>query len=147
MANLTHWNPWRQIARWDPFVRVNPLEDVESMLREPGGVPDMRVDIRENTSAYTLTAELPGVDKQDINVSIDGNRVSITAQLRRETEGDDDKDGHRVCSERFYGHVHRSFMLDSDVDEARAEARFDNGVLRLTLPRKAGGQGRRLVIQ
>ena len=142
MRNLTRWNPWQRMARRDPW--SHELRDVESMLRDMPGVPDMRVDITENDNAYTLKAELPGVERDDINVSIDGTRVSITAEVRRDQEQKDDR---RVCSERFYGQVHRSFALDGEVDAAGATARFDKGVLQLTLPRKAGGRARRLAIQ
>lgn len=142
MTNISRWNPWRQTAL-DPLTRWGGT-DFEAMLRDVPGVPDMRVDINETAHQYRLKAELPGVQKDDINVSIDGNRLSITAEVRQDKE---DKDGQRVCRERFYGQVHRSFTFDTEVDAATAEAKFDNGVLKLTLPKKAGGQTRRLAIQ
>lgn len=142
MSNPIRWNPWQRVARWDPW--THEVRDVESMLRDVPGVPDMRVDIGDNGKAYTLKAELPGVEKDDIHVSVDGTRVSITAEVRRDPQ---DKDVQRVCSERFYGQVHRSFALDGEVDAAGATAQLDKGVLQLTLPKKAGGQARRLAIQ
>jgi HSP20 family protein len=84
------------------------------------------------------------VRKEDIDITIDGNQVSITAEARRQTEK---KDGNReVCSERYYGQVFRSFSLPTDVDDAKADARYENGVLSLHLPKKPNGQQRRIKI-
>jgi HSP20 family protein len=106
---------------------------------------ELRVEVKESNDEYTVQAEMPGVKKEDIHVQIDGNRVSISAEVKRESE---QKEGERVLrSERYYGSVARSFSLASEVDEAAAAARFENGVLMLTLPKKTAPAARRLEIQ
>jgi HSP20 family protein len=78
-------------------------------------------------------------------VSIEGNQVSISAEARREKE---EKQGEKVLrTERYYGKLYRSFTLGQDVDQESASARYENGVLELTLPKKAAAQQRRLAIQ
>lgn len=102
------------------------------LLRELEPAPEMRLDVTENESCYLIKADIPGVTKDDISVSIDGNQVSISAEVKRESESKDDA---QLCSERYYGRVFRSFRLAADVDQAKAEARYDNGVLNLTCPK------------
>ena len=95
----------------------------------------IRVDVNENNDAYTVHAELPGVKKDAIAIEIDGDTVTISAEVKRESEA---KDGEKVLrSERFYGKTERRFALPAEVDEARAEAKFADGVLELVLPKKA----------
>ncbi|MDP1788305.1 Hsp20/alpha crystallin family protein, partial [Nitrosomonas sp.] len=85
---------------------------------------------------YTIRAEIPGVNKEDIKVQVDGNRVSINAETKKEKE---EKEGERViCRECYQGSSYRSFTLDSDVDEANSSAKYENGVLELILPKKNG---------
>ena len=104
----------------------------------------MRVDVKESPEGYAVHAELPGVTKEDIHVHIDGPVVSITAERKQQSE---QKDGERVLrTERYYGKVSRSFQLGQDVDESRAAAKFVDGVLELTLPKKAAVQAKRLTI-
>lgn len=99
----------------------------------------------ENDAAYTMRAELPGVTKDDINITIDGDQVAVSAEVRKEK---DVKDGDRVLrSERYYGKVYRAFKLGLPVDEAAANARYENGVLELTLPKKAAASARRVTVR
>ncbi|MGZ8203896.1 MAG: Hsp20/alpha crystallin family protein [Burkholderiales bacterium] len=108
-------------------------------------VAQFRVDVSENEQAYTVRAELPGVKKEDINISIDGDQVAISAECKNEKEV---KDGERVLrSERFYGKLHRAFQLGQAIDENAAGAKYADGVLELTLPKKAATQARRIAIQ
>jgi len=94
--------------------------------------------------APALDAELPGVAKDDIHVEIEGNRVSISGEVKRQSEK---KEGERVLrSERYYGNVARTFVLANEVDENKAEAKYDNGVLTLVLPKRAVAGGRKLTI-
>jgi HSP20 family protein len=102
------------------------------------------MDMKENEKAYTVKAEIPGVSKEDIEVSIDGNLVTIRAEVKREKE---DKGETMVRSERYYGAMSRSFTLATDVDEKTASAKYSDGVLELVLPKKAGGATRRLQVQ
>ncbi|UCE32930.1 MAG: Hsp20/alpha crystallin family protein [Burkholderiales bacterium] len=149
MADITRWNPFRDLSRFDPF-------DIEQMFRQMGmpralGLGEemepklIRLDVSEDDKAYTVRAELPGVKKEDIDVKIDGNQVSISAEVKRDKEEKDQK-GRVVRSERYYGSVHRSFALASDIDSAAAEASCENGVLKLVLPKKSGSQARKLSV-
>ena len=105
----------------------------------------IKVDVTEDEKTYTVQAEIPGVDKNDINVAIDSNQVTITAEVKREAET---KEGTRVLrTERYYGKTYRSFTLAQEVDDAAAEARYANGVLTLVLPKKAAQSARKLTIQ
>lgn len=112
------------------------------------GVPSptqIKVDVKETDGGYTVQAEVPGVPKEDIQVSIDGNMVSLRAEVRQH---DQKTEGEKVLrSERYFGSVARSFQLPVDVDAAQAKAKYDNGVLTLTLPKKQGGSAQRLSIE
>ena len=112
------------------------------------GVPtpsQIKVDVKETDGGYTVQAEGPGVPKEDIHVSIDGNVVSLRAEVRQH---DQKTEGEKVLrSERYFGSVARSFQLPVDVDAAQAKAKYDNGVLTLTLPKKQGGNAQRLSIE
>ncbi len=104
-----------------------------------------RADIAENDKAYTVHAELPGVKKDDIQISIDGDQVSISAQARREKEV---KEGERLLrSERYTGKFYRAFALGVAIDEDAVSARYVDGVLELTLPKKAAAAVKRITVQ
>ncbi len=104
----------------------------------------IKVDVKEIDGGYSLQAELPGVAKEDIHVSIDGPLVSLRAEVKQE---DNKVEGERLLrSERYYGAVSRSFQLPVDIDEGKAKAKFDNGVLTLSLPRKLNSASQRLAI-
>lgn len=148
MANLTRWNPFRELTRFDPFT------DMEDLFKEFGmrpawrgleAEPQIKLDVSEDDKAYTVKAEIPGVKKEDINVSIDGNRVSLSAEVRSEKE---EKEGKKVIRrERYYGAVSRSFTLGHDVDMNKAEAKYEDGVLMLTLPKKPGAEAKKLTVR
>jgi HSP20 family protein len=106
----------------------------------------MRVDVTENDQAYTVKADIPGVNKEDIHVRIDGNLVQIDAETKREkeTRGNGDK---VLRSERYYGNISRSFTLGQNVDEAGVQAKYADGVLTLALPKKAAPTARKIEIQ
>lgn len=111
------------------------------------GQPDVRIkmDVSEDDKAYTVHAEIPGVKKEDIHVSIEGNQVAISAEIKDEK---DVKEGEKVLrSERYYGKTSRAFTLAQDVDETAAQAKYNNGVLELTLPKKAVTKAKRLTIE
>ena len=138
-----------RLSLYDPFAEVFPelFRSVMQPVRASNGgdALEIKVDVKETDGEYTVQAEMPGVKKEDIQVQIDGNRVSIQAEVKRESE---QKEGERVLrSERYYGSVARSFMLANEVDEAKATARFDNGVLSLTLPKKAAPTSKRLTVE
>ena len=97
--------------------------------------PQIKIDLTEHDADYSVKAEIPGVRKEDIDVRIEGNRVTISAEVKKEKE---EKDKGRVLrSEREYGYASRSFTLASAVDESKADAKYSNGVLELMLPKKA----------
>lgn len=99
----------------------------------------IKVDVKESGDAYTVVAEIPGVPKEDIQVAVDGNVVSLRAEIKQQdSTGQDEK---MLRSERYYGAVSRSFQLASDIDQGQAKAKYDNGVLTLTLPKKAAMSG------
>lgn len=105
----------------------------------------IKVDVKETPAAYTLLAELPGVPKEDIHVTVEGNVVTLRAEVK---QGDRQAEGERVLrSERYYGAVSRSFQMPVDLDDGAAKAKFDNGVLQLTLPKKVAVAGQRLNIE
>lgn len=106
----------------------------------------MRLDISENKDTYAVKADLPGVKKDDINVRIDGNIVQIDAEVEqeKETKGSDDK---VLRSKRYYGSVSRTFSLPQDVDEAKAQATYAEGVLTLELPKKATAASKKLTVR
>jgi HSP20 family protein len=103
------------------------------------------MDVSEDDGAYIVRAEIPGVKKDDINVTIDGNQVAITAEVKHVR---DDKQGEKLLrSERFYGKVYRTLSLAQDVDEGAAQAKYNDGVLDLRLPKKAAVSAKKLSIQ
>ncbi len=144
------------IVRRDPYAINDMLDDLFKgffvrPVRYSGEMPDMpgmqtiKMDVKEGEQDYTIHAELPGVNKEDIHVSIDGNTVSISSEIKKASE---EKDGDKVLrSERYHGKVYRSFSLGQDVDEAGAKAKFDKGVLELVLPKKAMTAARKLAIE
>lgn len=110
----------------------------------------MRMDTIENDDAYTVHAEIPGVDKDNIDVTIDGSQITISTEVTRTTrqKGKDAQGKDKVLrTERYYGKVFRSFTLGQDVDKAGAEAKYNNGVLELRLPKKAASTAKKLTIQ
>lgn len=105
----------------------------------------IKLDIKEDDKAYTVHAELPGVKKEDIHVQVDGNRVSLSAEVKRESE---QREGERVLrTERYFGQVSRSFQLAHDLDEGGAQAEFSDGVLKLLLPKKDKPTSRKIAVK
>jgi HSP20 family protein len=137
-----------RLSVYDPFADVFPelfRGCFQPVARgaESGGL-EIRLDVKETEGQYEVQAEMPGVKKEDIQVQIDGNRVSIGAEVKRESEK---KEGERILrSERYYGSIGRTFQLASEIDEAAATAKFEDGVLKLTLPKKAVPTSKRLQI-
>ena len=105
----------------------------------------LKVDVKEDEKAYTVHAEIPGVKKEDIQVEVNGDQVSLRAEVKREKE--EKKDEKVVRCERYYGKQYRSFTLGSDIDSAKAEAKYQDGVLELKLPKKANGSSKELKVQ
>ena len=141
MANVTRWDPFED--NLDElfkgfFLRPMRLEQSQEPMR-------IKVDVKEDDKAYQVHAEIPGVKKEDIQVSIDGNQIAISAEVKRQKE---EKQGEKTLrTERYYGKVYRAFSLAQDVDQEQAQARYENGVLELTLPKRAAASTRKLTVQ
>jgi len=146
MGNLIRFSPF-------PAERFSPFQEMEKMLRdmdvrmrslmsdvEPFSA--IRLDVTEDERAYTVKADLPGVSKDDIKVAIDGERVSISAEVKRESE---ERGRNTLYCERFSGQQSRAFSLDTAIDDSKATAKYENGVLELTLPKKAGATTQHLL--
>ena len=149
MVNIVKHSPrLGDLARFDPLTN---MEDwfkgfgLRPFFNETETAPLIKIDLTENDKTYTIHAEIPGVNKEDIKVQVDGNRVSINAETKKEKE---EKEGERViCRECYQGSSYRSFTLDSDVDEANTSAKYENGVLELILPKKNGKTFKRIEIK
>ena len=145
MANVSRYDPFSELV--DDLFKgflVRPL-GFEGRGEAGAQLPRAKVDVAEKNGAYVVSAELPGVRKEDINVSIDGAQVTLEAEVKREKEASQDE--RLLHSERVYGKVTRSFTLPQEVDESKAEAKFRDGVLELTLPKKAATQRKQISIQ
>src|SRR5512140_1885296 len=140
MSNIVSYDPFTETGFDDLFRGFFTPVRLEG-ARTPMMV---KMDVTETKDGYLIHAEMPGVKKDDINVEIEGNQVTLTAEIKRETEK---KEGDKVLrSERYYGDLFRSFTLPSDLDEKASVAKYDNGVLELTLVRKASAAGRKLPV-
>lgn len=146
--NLMRVDPFRDIARFDPFRDIDDLfRDLNpAMWRNVDQAPRMRMDVSETEKEYLVKAEIPGVQKDDIKVAINGNQVSLSAEIKDERDASAGNAGS-LRNERYYGQLQRSFTLPQEVDDDQAQARYENGVLHLTLPKKVGSGGKQLTIQ
>lgn len=134
----------------DDIFAVEPIEEAFRKFLRPWRselverAPAIRLDVNESDANYTVKAEIPGVKKEDVDVRIDGNQITISAEIKKESE---DKQGERLLrSERQYGYASRSFTLACPVDETRSDAKYQDGILELTLPKRATNSSRRLQI-
>ncbi|MGB8434417.1 MAG: Hsp20/alpha crystallin family protein [Burkholderiales bacterium] len=138
------------IRRYDPFEDLFGDIFKGFLVRPVGGdeaaavAPRVKLEVSEEDKAYKVHAELPGVKKDDIHIEIDGDQVAISAEVKQEK---DVKEGDRVVhSERYYGKLSRAFRLAQDVDEAAAVAKYSDGVLELTLPKKAAASRKQITV-
>ncbi len=140
MTNLTHYDPFGNIDDLFKGFFVRPIR-VGGDLAEPMNI---KVDVTKTDDTYTVKAEMPGVKKDDIHVSIEGNMVTISGEVKKEKE---EKKGEQVLrSERYYGSVSRSFTLPQDIDETKSKATYNDGVLQLALSTKAVARNKELAI-
>ena len=133
---------------YDPFAEIGFNELLRGFVRPvrlENSPVSIKMDVAEQENAYLVKAEIPGVAKEDIEVSIEGNQVTIGAEVKRQSAT---KDGERVLrSERNSGNFYRGFTLPVEIDETASNAKYENGVLELTLTKKAALAGRKLTIQ
>ena len=140
MASLTRYNPFDET--FDDLLKgffVRPMAfDGKPQVQ-------IRVDVKEDDGAYVVQADIPGVKKEEINVTIDGSQIAISAEVKRSRE---DRQGEKLLhTERFSGKAYRAFSLAQEVDETQAQAKYSDGVLELRLPKKAPVSARKLSIQ
>ena len=147
MANITRFDPLNELTRLDPFSDLDNLFKgfmVRPVFQGAIAAPQMKLEVTEDDKAYTVKAEIPGVKKEDIHISVDGNLVSISAEVKKETE---QKEGKKVVhSERYYGQISRSFTLDKEVEQGAAQAKYTDGVLEAVLPKKQGEKATRIAV-
>jgi HSP20 family protein len=134
------------IIRWDPFRDLVTLREKMNRLFEDtlpfrgeekeliAGSWTPAVDIYEKENALVLTTELPGLDEKDIEIKIEDNSLTLKGERKFEKETKED-DYHRI--ERSYGSFSRSFTLPRYIDEDKINAEYENGVLKITMPKKA----------
>lgn len=145
MANLT---------RWAPFSARSPLAGFpvfEDLLRgfptrsawADDSTPEIRLELTEDDKAFHVRADIPGVAKDDISVSVEGSLLTISADVKKEVER---KDERSLFSERSYGSSYRSFTLPSPIDDSKTVAHYQDGVLTLTLPKAGNGRGKRITV-
>jgi HSP20 family protein len=140
MANITRYDPFNDMDDLFKGLFVRPMRfdlDVAPQMR-------MKIDVTKAEDTYTVKAEIPGVKKDDIQVSIEGNEVTISGEIKKESE--ETKGEEVLRSERYYGRVSRSFTLPHDVDEAKVVAKYADGVLKLTLPMKSKSAGKKITV-
>lgn len=142
MTNLTPFSSSIDDLLRGFFVRPVNFESQFRGLERPAPI---RMDVYETENAYRVVAELPGVRKEDINITINAAEVAISADAKREqTVGDGEK---ALLNERFEGKYYRAFTLGHEVDEANAQARYTDGVLELTLPKSPDAMPKKITIQ
>ena len=131
---------------FDEFFRDFPLGySIKPLHGDPLLSPDkIKIDVKNNEKSFTVHAEMPGLNKDEIHVTIDGNVVTIQAEVQQHDA--DTEDGKLVHSERYYGSIQRSFALPAAVSESRAKARYENGILVLNLPKEAAGGSKKIAI-
>jgi len=147
MANVSRFDPRVDVFgdMVDDLFKGFFVRPVSYDARSAPEAPRLKLDVTEKNGAYLVTADLPGVKKEDIQVAIDGAQVTLSAEVKRAKEVAEDERALHV--ERSYGKVSRSFALPQELDEAKAEAKFRDGVLELTLPKKAAAARKAITIQ
>ena len=146
-TQLRTYEPLADFFRGAPFFDMTPMFDMPRMRRALAtmpAAPEIKMDVKEDPDAYYVKAEIPGVRKEDIHITVEGNTVGISAAVQRKEEK---KEGETVlCTELYEGNVARTFTLLTDLDEAKAEAKYENGMLELKLPKKVGAKAKTLTI-
>ena len=143
MASIQRFDPFNELV--DDLFKGFLVRPLAFEGRSDTQLARARVDVAEKNGAYLVSAELPGVRKDDIHVSIDGAQVTLEAEVKREKETPQDE---RVLhAERVFGKVSRSFTLPQEIDETKVEAKYRDGVLELTLPKKAAAARKAITIQ
>ena len=148
MLNITRFNPLEDafeglfggVPVWLPNPETRARAPAPTQFRRDA----IRMDVTESDKEYRVSAELPGVKKEEISITINGNQVAVSAEVK---QGKDAQNSETVLrAERYYGKIERAFSLGQEVDEATAQAKYNDGVLELTLPKKAAAAAKRLAV-
>ena len=127
----------QDLMRWDPLDALGHLMEREEVLFHPN------FEMKETNESFVLTADLPGVKEEDVQVDLTADRISVSGKREAENR----QEGERYYTyERTYGSFNRSFTLPSEVDGNAVQASLDNGVLTLTLPKRPEMQPKRIEI-
>ena len=141
MVNITRFNPLDDAL--DNLFRGVPVW-LPNLERREAAPAQFRMDVSENERQYQVLAEMPGLKKEDISITINGNEVSVSAELKQEKDA---QNGDTVLrSERYFGKIQRAFSLGHEVDQANAQAKYTDGVLQLTLPKKTAAALKKLAV-
>jgi HSP20 family protein len=147
MTLPSRWNPFHKLARVDPFVDFEELIrgfNAPSLARDYERAMEMRLDVTEDDKQYLVNVDMPGVRKENIDISVSDRQIGIRAEVKRDESRDK---GKEIYSERYSGEAYRTFTLPTEVDSEKAEASYDGGVLTLKLPKKAGNSSKHLSIK
>ena len=120
------------------------MRPTQMNLDAPG---EIRVDVSETDKEYQVRAEIPGVKKEDIRISIDRNFVSISTEVKHEKEEKSGNGARSLVKKMYYGSASRGFSLAQEVDETASVAKYEDGVLKLTLPKRKEASSKTLTIQ
>ena len=148
MTNVTRYDPFGDLVRFDLFGGFEDAFHVpgaRTLWRDMPEELQIKMDVSEDDKFYRVKAEIPGVKKEDVKVAIDGNQISISAEVKKDKE---EKKGERtIRSERYYGVQSRGFTLQHDIDQGKAEAKYEDGVLEITLPKQEAGSAKQIAVK
>ena len=147
MNNLVR--PTERTRGWDVFSDFDDLMDgwfrSPAVLRREETAKMPAIDVSENEGAYLVKAELPGVARENLDITINDGVLAINAERKEEKK--DEKEGRVIRQERYYGKFVRSLRLGSDIDASAIQARYEDGVLILSLPTTADAPPRKLDVK
>ncbi len=151
MAALVRWNPYRDTLSlsdmMDRMLRSAYVRPSDLTLPFSEGTQAMPVDVVENKDGFIVKASVPGYEPEDINVSIENDVLTISAEYKNEQPQENKDDEQVRWQERYYGSVQRSFSLPTDVDPNGAQATLEHGVLTLVLPKAESVKPKKITVQ
>jgi HSP20 family protein len=139
-GTATEWDParaMRELMQWDPFREMAPI----TTWREVAFAPTF--DVTENTDSYLFKADIPGVKKEDLEITVTGNRLQIYGKREAEEEA---KSETVYTYERQFGSFTRAFTLPEGADVEHAKSELKDGVLTLVVPKLAAAQAKKIAI-
>ncbi len=146
MAGIVRWNPLREMAAMQN-VMDRVFEETWRPFFEEGSaaVNTLALDVHEDDGQYVVTTELPGVKAEDIHIKLDGDYLVIEGEIPEHVT---EHEGQRsLIKERRYGHFSRRLRLPQPVNSDKVNATYDNGVLKLTLPKTEAAQPRQIPVR